>query len=67
MIGLDYDITFKLYPGIGHQITDEMIDDTYAFFHRVIYPNQIFLPIVVRSHAAALTLPIEIDGVGRDW
>ena len=25
-------ITIKLYPGIGHQLTGEMLDDTFAFF-----------------------------------
>jgi len=26
-------IIFKLYPGIGHQLTDEMLDDTFTFFN----------------------------------
>lgn len=25
-------ITFRLYVGIGHQLTNEMLDDTFAFF-----------------------------------
>jgi pimeloyl-ACP methyl ester carboxylesterase len=66
LVGLDYDVTFKLYPGIGHQFTSEMINDTFSFFHRVMYPNQTYLPIVARGYAAP-ALPIEIDGESGDW
>jgi pimeloyl-ACP methyl ester carboxylesterase len=63
---LDYDIAFRLYPGVGHQFTSQMIDDTFAFFRQVRYPTQVHLPLVARRYAVP-TLPIEIDGKGEDW
>lgn len=30
--GMGYNVEFKLYPGVGHQHTSHMIDDTFTFF-----------------------------------
>lgn len=34
MTEMGCNITFKLYPGVGHQYTSNMINDTHAFFSR---------------------------------
>ena len=33
MAGIGCNIQFKLYPGVGHEITQEMNDDTWTFFN----------------------------------
>ena len=52
MNGLGYDVTFKSYPGIAHQVTSEMISDTFDFFAQVIdslRERALFVPIVVKT------------------
>jgi len=63
---LGYDVSFKLYPGVGHQFTNRMIDDTFAFFREVRQPRRAYLPIV-EHHFLTPLLPILIDGDGEDW
>lgn len=66
MAGLGYDVTFKMYPGVGHQVTNSMIDDTFDFFQSVKYPSKLYLPMV--AHRFPTTqLPIVIDGDGEEW
>ena len=63
---LGYNITFKLYPGVGHQRAPETMDDMLGFFRKAQWPFQVFLPVLARGYVPSL-LPIEIDGDGADW
>jgi dienelactone hydrolase len=49
-------ITFKKYPGIGHQYTDEMKEDAFAFFSDFKWPSWVYLPVIVHDYAP-LALP----------
>lgn len=66
MRSLGYNVTFNMYPGVGHQWTDEMIQDTFDFFRKAIYPWRVHVPLAVRGYAAPM-LPIAVDGQGGDW
>lgn len=58
---LGYNVTFKLYPGVGHQRTSEMMNDTFAFFTRAIYPHTVYLPLVEKSHTTAFPVVVHTN------
>jgi len=58
-------ITFKKYPGIGHEYTREMKEDSFAFFSDFKWPSWVYLPIIVHDYAP-LALPSSIDGASED-
>jgi len=58
-------ITFKKYPGIGHEHTWEMREDSFAFFSDFRWPCWVYLPVIVHDYAP-LTLPNSIDGESED-
>ena len=73
LLTLGYDnITFRVYPGVGHQQTEQMMDDIMMFFdaQRQGTPSAQYGGIVVLpspTPAPAPTLPIVIDGNAQDW
>jgi len=58
-------IIFKKYPGIGHEHTEEMREDSFAFFSDFRWPCWVYLPVIVHDYAP-LTLPNSIDGESED-
>ena len=65
-------ITFTVYPGVGHQQTEQMMDDTMMFFdaQRQGGPSAQYGGIVVQpspTPGPAPTLPIVIDGNAQNW
>ena len=67
MINLGYNVTFKEYEGVGHSWTNEMRNDTYAFFDsiRVGLGNP---PVHDPDpNPPSSTLPYLIDGYNSDW
>jgi len=62
-------ITFHLYPGIGHEMPEYVIDDFMRFFLHEGFPSDIPTPTPAPTPSPTPTssLPVLIDGYGNDW